>query len=203
MPDQHSFYKEHEDGMLVKAVIQGEIKAFEQLIHNYERLVNSIVYKMVGQTEDREDICQETFLRVYKNLGSFKFQSKLSTWIGNIAFNLSVNYLKKKKNFLIDDYSPQSINNEETENYGFGLEIIDTHPLPDESLLTKEKIDLLSKALEELNPIEKTVLQLFHYEDLSLGEISIITNLPVNTIKSHLFRARKNMKNHMFKLSNS
>jgi RNA polymerase sigma factor (sigma-70 family) len=203
MADQHLLYAEHKDGMLVNAVIRGETGAFKELIHNYEKLVNSIVYKMVGQTQDREDICQETFLKVYKNLASFKFQSRLSTWIGNIAFNLCVNYLKKKKTLLLEDFTQQGINKEETETYDISMEVKDHELLPDETLLDKERLHLLFKAVEGLNPIERTLLQLFHQEGLSIEEMFSITSIPVNTIKSHLFRARKNLKNQMIKLLNS
>ncbi len=65
MPYQYSLHPHHEDALLLKAVIQGETRVFDELIHKFEKLVNSIVYKMVGQVEDREDLCQETFLRVY------------------------------------------------------------------------------------------------------------------------------------------
>lgn len=203
MADQHLLHAEHEDAMLVKAVIQGETSAFKQLITKYERLVNSIVYKMVGQVHDREDLCQEIFLRVYKYLPSFKFQSKLSTWIGNIAFNICVNFLKKKKLVFIEEFQHQAISSEEPETADFDVQIMDRSPLPDEMLVNKENIHLLLEAVADLNPIEKTILHLFHQEGQSLEEIGAITAIPVNTVKSHLFRARKNLKNKMIKLINA
>ena len=86
-----------DDARLVKAVIRGDTTAFKHLVNRYEKLVCSIVFKMVEGTEDREDICQEVFLKVYDKLPSFRFEAKLSTWIGNIAFNASINHLRKKK----------------------------------------------------------------------------------------------------------
>jgi len=193
---------EHDDAVLVKAVIQGEMMAFKKLINKYEKLVNSIVYKMVGQIQDREDISQETFLRVYKYLPSFKFKSRLSTWIGNIAFNLCINFLKKKKPHLLDDMYKPGVDSQE-ETYNIHVEIKDQSPLPDESLFEKEKQQFLFKAIEDLNPVERTLLQLFHHEELSIEEISIITTIPVNTVKSHLFRTRIKLKDQLTKILNS
>jgi RNA polymerase sigma factor (sigma-70 family) len=200
MPEQYLSSPPHPDSPLVKAVIGGETGAFEQLIHAHEKLVNSIVYKMVGQVQDREDICQEAFLRVYKNLGAFRFQSKLSTWIANIAFNLCVNHLKKKKNLFLDDFARGD------ENSGAFDQLPamnDRQPLPDQTLLNKERVQLLVKVVATLNPVERTLLQLFHQDDFSLEEISSITSIPVNTVKSHLFRARKNLKDQMTKHLNA
>jgi RNA polymerase sigma-70 factor (ECF subfamily) len=192
----------HEDAALVKAVTRGNANAFKILVHKYEKLVCSIVFKMIEQKEDREDICQDVFLKVYDKLSTFRFQSKLSTWIGNIAFNTSVNFLKKKKAILWDDiYRADESDNENVlpENTH---EVIDMSILPDEVLLNKEKMQLLNQNILGLPVLQQTILQLFHNEDLSLDEIATIATLPVNTVKSHLFRARNNLKNKLLKQLN-
>jgi RNA polymerase sigma factor (sigma-70 family) len=86
-----------EEKEVVSRIIAGDLKAFKSLVGQYEALVFHVVYRLIENTEDAEDVCQETFLRVYKGIHQFAFQSKLSTWIASIAYNTTVNYLKKKE----------------------------------------------------------------------------------------------------------
>ena len=79
---------------LVRSVLLKERAAFESLIRQYEGLVIHIVASLIRNENDREDICQDVFLKVYEKLWTFQFRSKLSTWIGNIAYNTSINFLK-------------------------------------------------------------------------------------------------------------
>ena len=202
MPDFYQSDASHDDALLVRAVTGGNSEAFKKLVHKYERLVCSIVFKMIDQKEDREDICQEVFIKVYDKLRHFRFQSRLSTWIGNIAFNHTVNFLKKKKLVLLEDLYGSKADSEEENFTEISFEARDADMMPDELLLNKEKKELLGQRIESLPLIQKTILQLFHWEEMSLEEISTITALPVNTVKSHLFRARKTLKNEMVKQLN-
>ena len=85
---------------LVEKVIKGDQEAVKQLIEDYQRLVASIVWKMINNEFDREDLCQEIMIKVYKNISKFRFQSKLSTWIGRISYNHCYNFIKKKKKMI-------------------------------------------------------------------------------------------------------
>jgi RNA polymerase sigma-70 factor (ECF subfamily) len=202
MPDAPLFTAASDDALLVKRVTRGEMNAFKQLITQYEKLVCSIVFKMIDQKEDREDLCQEVFLKVYDRLSSFRFGSKLSTWIGAIAFNQCVNFLQKRKTVLLDDLYYTNEEDEDGVANERTIDIVDNSKPADELLLNKEKESLLIKSIEKLSPIHRLVLQLFHQHELSLEEIATITAMPVNTVKSHLFRARKIVKNEMTKLLN-
>ncbi len=202
MPEPYQPDASHDDALLVRAVASGNTEAFKKLVHQYERLVCSIVFKMIGQKEDREDICQEVFIKVYDKLPHFRFQSKLSTWIGNIAFNHTVNFLKKKKLVLLEDLNGSKTDSDEEYFTEIPFEAKDADMMPDELLFNKEKKELLGQRIESLPVIQKTILQLFHWEEMSLEEIAITTALPVNTVKSHLFRARKTLKNEMVKQLN-
>ena len=202
MPESYQSDANHDDAQLVKAVIGGNTEAFKKLVHQYEKLVCSIVFKMIGQKEDREDICQEVFIKVYDKLPHFRFQSRLSTWIGNIAFNHTVNFLKKKKLVLLEDLNGSKTDSDEENFTEISFEAKDANMLPDEVLLNKEQKELLGQRIERLPLIQKTILQLFHREEMSLEEISTITALAVNTVKSHLFRARKTLKIEMVKQLN-
>lgn len=192
MPDTPAFGHENDDALLVAAVIRGDREAFRSLIHHYERLVVSIVFKMVVGREDCEDICQDIFLKVYEKLPTFRFESKLSTWIGTIAYNSCINFLRKKKQFTID-----VMTNDDDGLMSTGVRhstLTDDVNTPIEVLLSKERESVMIRSMARLPVIQKTILLLFHHENLSLQEIAVITSLPLNTVKSHLFRARKQLK---------
>jgi len=90
---------------LVEQILAGDKNAFRLLIDRYRRLVSHVVFRMIPPGPDREDMCQEVFVKVYQNLNRFRFDAKLSTWIARIAYNNCLNFLEKKKLPLYDDLS--------------------------------------------------------------------------------------------------
>ena len=186
---------QYEEKTLVQEVLSGNEKAFIKLIQQYESLVLHIVTPLIGSNADREDICQDIFIKVYENLGGFQHKSRLSTWIGNIAYNISINFLRKKKNILWSEFLADRDRKEETENEEFPASIsVNSDPNPEEILIDRQELSRLQKAVERLPPLQKTILVLFHQDEQSLDEISGMLELPVNTVKSHLFRTRKLLK---------
>src|SRR5690349_14902960 len=115
---------------LVQAVLRNDRDAFRELVRRYERLVKQIVCRMVKRVPDQEDLCQEVFLKVYDKLQYYRFESKLSTWIGRIAFNTSVNFLQRKQVVWLDPVEQE----EEEEKPVF----VDQVKQPDQLLLQKE-----------------------------------------------------------------
>ena len=171
-----------QDRILIEKVLAGDADAFGIIIKNTEGLVAQIVYKMINNREDRKDLAQDVYLKAYKNLSSFRSDAKLSTWIARISYNTCLNHLEKKKFLLMDDV-------EFTENL-----VSNTTAFV---LDQKESSVIVSAAIEKLAPILKTLITLYHTEDLSYTEIKQITNLPEGTIKSYLFRARKALKENL------
>lgn len=194
-------FDNNEDALLIRKALHGDMEAFKKIIDQNQKLVISMVFKMIQQGEDREDICQEIFIKVYEKLHTFQLRSKLSTWIANITFNHCTNFLKKKKTLLIDDIYKTQGGEEHSEDYF--IELPGSEKYPDELIMNKELSMQLQKAMEQLSVIQKTIIQLFHQNDLSLDEIAVVTALPVNTVKSHLFRARSILKVEMLKHLNS
>jgi RNA polymerase sigma factor (sigma-70 family) len=180
-----------EDKYLVNAVLAGNKEVFIKLIRQYQGLVLHIVTPLIGVNEDREDICQDVFLKVYEKLDTFEFRSKLGTWIGNIAYNTSINFLKKKRNVLLSDILGTGSDELFLEN------IEDEHNDPEKLIVEKEQISQLKNLINMLPEIQKSVLLLFYHDEQGLDEISSILEMPVNTIKSHLFRARNTLKQIM------
>jgi len=184
------------DQQLVEKVLSGDTQAFSTVIKNTERLVAQIVFKMISNAEERKDIAQDIYLKAYSKLPGFKFQSKLSTWIAQISYNTCLDLLRKKKLVL-----PGSINDENE----YPSETLDTlnksRDISGGEITTlirqKELSAILKTEIEKLSPVYKTLITLYHNEELSYEEIEQITSLPAGTIKSYLFRARKALKDNL------
>ena len=187
------------DEVLVRAVLAGEADAFKTLIRQYERLVLLIVFRMVKREVDREDLCQDVFLKVYDKLQGFRFGSKLSTWIGTIAYNTCVNYLRKNRISLLGEYE-----HEEEEGGYSSMKILEKTELreqPDELFISKESKLSLWKLIEELTPMQQTVIGLFHQQEMKMEEIADIMNMPMGSVKSHLHRGRQALKTKLLELN--
>ncbi len=160
---------------------------------NTEGLVGQIVYKMIRNPSDRKDIAQDIYLKAFHKLGSFQFQAKLSTWIGQIAYNTCLAYLEKKKLVLLENVVADE-ENEALENLQKPIDPFMSET--EKSLFRKELATILKIEIDKLSPIYKTLITLYHNEELSYAEITEITQLPEGTVKSYLSRARKLLKDN-------
>ncbi len=169
------------DEELIAQVKNGNAYAFRFLVSKHQNLVVHIAGRVIQRADDLEDVCQDVFLKVYQHIGRFKGDCKLSTWIATIAYNSSLNYLRKfRKNELktVDDLT--EIRNQPA------IEI-DSFEKADLQKFVRQQIDLL--------PLNfRTVLTLYHLEEFSYQEIEQITGMPEGTVKSYLFRARQLLK---------
>lgn len=185
------------DRDLVDRVLSGETNVFGLIIKNTENLVAKIIFDMIVNDGDRKDIAQDVYLKAYQKLPGFKFQSKLSTWIGQICYNTCIDHLRKRKLvfaenvFKADNDPPNDILDMMNNAQGNFDEPVDTFVIGKNiSAIVKEKI-------EKLPAIYKTLISLFHNEELSYDEIGTITGMPAGTVKSYLFRARRELKNEL------
>lgn len=175
---------------MVRAVLNGDRNAFGLVIKKTEGLVAQMTFKMISSPGDRKDIAQDIYLKAFKNLSGFKFQSKLSTWIGQIAYNTCLHYLEKRKLVLMD-------------NFGEDGELAKNHfnndfkNATEDLLFKKELAAMLQIEIEQLKPLYKTLISLYHQEELSYAEIAEITSLPEGTVKNYIFRARKTLKENL------
>ncbi len=172
-----------DDRALVARVVSGDKQAFRLLIKQHERLVAHMVSRLVDRNEDREELCQDVFLKVYDKIGEFNFQSKLSTWIATIAYRMGINHLRKKKIALSD------IPEEESFTSHF---VADSDP--QESMEENEIEAMTLKLIDQLPPHYKTILTLYHVDQMNYGEIGEVTGMPEGTVKNYLFRARNLLK---------
>lgn len=175
--------KEKSDEEIAREVQKGKIEAFGFLVDRYEEKINRYLQKFISQKEDREDLVQNIFLKVFENIQSFDSKRKFSTWIYAIAHNELVNFLKKKKKMPIyfielDTILPFSFNKKNV----------------DGEIDLKNKKEILDKALENLELKYKEPIFLFYFENLSYHDISEILKIPVSTVGVRIKRAREKIK---------
>lgn len=192
-----------EDKDLINRILQGETTLFATIVKRTEGLVSQIVFKLLKNPEDRRDLAQDIYLKVFKNLSNFQFQSKLSTWIGQIAYNTCLSYLEKKKFILPDTNDSANENEEGVLEFWANKNISLTDNEIEQHLFQTEISEQIQSTMETLSPIYRLLISLYHYEELSYEEMVAITGLPVGTVKNYLFRARKVLKDNLLKKYNN
>ncbi len=185
------------DQYWVGKVLGGDTNAFATIIKNTERLVTQIVFKMISRTEDRKDIAQDIYLKAFKSLPKFRYQSKLSTWIAQIAYNTCLTYLEKKKLVLLDNRNENAETDDDSLEFVGGKSVIGLFNQTENDIFQRELNEILKLEIELLSPLHKTLITLYHNEELSYEEIARITQLPEGTVKSYLFRARRSLKDNL------
>jgi len=177
--------KEMTDYDLIRACIEKDNNYFGELVERYKNLVYSIVLRMQNDREEANDLAQEVFLKVYKNLGKYYPEYKFSTWIMRITTNHVIDYNRAKKQALasLDEYS-------ET-----GHEISTKwEDSPDEQLVKKERSKQLADAVNKLPDMYKLPIVLYHQQGMSYHEISSAICEPLSKVKNRIFRGRKMLK---------
>ena len=165
--------------LVAQVVVLRNTRAFDQLVRKYQSPVRRFfLHQTCGDSELSDDLAQDTFLKAYTNLASFKNLSSFSTWLYRIAYNVFYDYIRSRK---------------ETDD-------LDT-PRVDAQCSTSQKdlgqqMDIYA-ALSRLKEIERTCITLFYLEDQSIEKIAGITGCPAGTVKSHLSRAKEKMATYL------
>lgn len=178
---------------LVEQVLDGDREAFLSFINRYERLVKHVVFRMIDDERDREELCQDVFMRAYRYLDGFRFDSKLSTWLARIARNTCLNHLEKKDMPLYADHAP-SADDESSDAQAALNRIEDADANVAETATTRERQDVVRQGIQTLAEHYRTALTLYHLEGMSVTQISEVMDNPEGTVKSHLYRGRKKLK---------
>jgi RNA polymerase sigma-70 factor (ECF subfamily) len=166
----------------IERVRNGEISAFAHLIDKYSRQVHALIFKLIRNREDAEELAQDVFIKAFRALHTFKGQSTFSTWIYRIAYNTAISETRKRKieYLAIDDAQIENVSEEK---------IDELMGRCDES----EQIKKLEIALAQLPPDENALIHLFYMEDKSIEEIVQITALTASNAKTRLHRIRKKL----------
>jgi len=176
-----------DDRLLVSEVLARGPGAFERLVTRFQGLCWHIIGRMVRDREDARDLCQETFLRVHRHLHQYRSESALSSWIGQIAYTTALRYLERKRIPLVAPAGPDDDLTARIEEVGDDFDL-------EAASADAELLSALHAAIEELAPLQRTILTLYHLEELPIGEIAGITGIAEGTIKSHLFRSRAKLR---------
>ena len=177
-----------EDIALVHRAQKGDYRAFDLLILKYQARVITLANKFVNDKQIAEDIAQESFIKVYKSIGSFRGESAFFTWLYRVAVNTAKNYLsskKRKKEMLVSD-----ITDSDTTDPLSAL----TTESPEDILAANNLREIILKSFGDLPEEIRTALSLREFEGLSYQEIGKILDCPVGTVRSRIFRGREQIQ---------
>lgn len=181
-----------EDYELIDRAISGEQNAYDKLMKKYYNLVHNLIYRMIYNKEDVEDLAQEAFIKAFNSLDKFDRQFAFSTWLYKIASNNCIDYLRKKKLNTI------SIDKEiDSEDDDLRFEIPDVEFKPDRSIIEEERKALLEEAIASLPGKYRTVILMRHRDEKEYEEISKELKLPLGTVKAHIFRGRELLNKYL------
>ena len=171
-----------EDSYYITSILAGNISDFSILVDKYKDMVYTIAYRIIGNHEDAEELAQDVFVKAYNSLKDFKGKSKFSTWLYSITYNSSISKVRKKR------IESVSLNDHDNAHY----EIID-NVYEQFYNFDKVPVELLKQALDELNPVDKSILTLYYQDDKPVKEISNITGLTDSNVKVKLHRSRQKL----------
>lgn len=192
-------YAERSDQDLVLLCLRGDERAARELVERFQRPVFSLVYRMVRDRELAEDLSQEVFVRTFHNLERYDRSYRFSSWLFKIAYNLTVDHLRRKNLPTISMHgSPDAVTAERQE--ATSLTIASSEELPDDLLEAKELADHLEEAIDVLRPEYRTAILLRHVEGRAYEEIAEIMEIPLGTVKTYIFRARRELRDALLQL---
>ena len=170
---------------LIENVLDGDQKAFEELVMRYEDKVYSLCYRMCNDREEARDLAQEAFVKAWRGLAQYKADAAFSTWLYRLTSNVCIDYLRKKKKrtllFLCGE-------EEQTPD------IPDPAPTPEAHFLAKQKQEAVRQAMDQLEEEFRIVLTLRAMEEHNYDEIARILNIKVGTVKSRISRGREKLR---------
>lgn len=175
--------QDHSDQQLIANYLAGDEQSLELLIKRYLKPIYSFVSRYVGNGQEAEDITQEVFVRVWRNLKKFDQNKSFKTWIFSIAKNTAIDFFKKKKSIPFSEFENEKRENMITET------LADPSPLPQELLERADMAQMLNSAMEKLSPKYRMVLFLRYNDHFNFREIAESLGEPENTIRSRHRRA--------------
>jgi RNA polymerase sigma-70 factor (ECF subfamily) len=181
-----TFLSNYTDYELIQGVVAGNKDLFSELVTRYKNLVYSVILRMINDREEADDLAQEVFIKLYKNLDKYYPDFKFSTWTIRIATNHVIDYRRKKKQETVP-----------IEDVEFSLTSEDS---PESEYIKREQSNELKKIVSELPDMYKIPIVLYHEQGLSYQEISDIVNEPLSKVKNRIFRGRRMLKESLLSL---
>lgn len=179
----------NDDLAIIEEILNGNKNLFSVLQKKYSKLIKTLIRKMIKDEDDVEDLVQETFIKAYKSLDRFQSNYTFSSWIYKIASNSCIDFLRKKRLNIVSLDQPFTNKNDDDDNIHYEIE--DNSYQPDIEFINNERKNALIDSIENLPEKYKIIIKMRHEEELDYNEIAEKLNLPLGTVKVHLFRARK------------
>ena len=185
---------EAEDFRLVESLRKGHERAYEELISRFQQPVYVLAIRLLGDVSEASDVVQEVFLKVFRNIGSFRGQSSLKTWIYRITVNESHNarrwFFRHRRREVELDTNPQ-------ESRNWTESIPDQNLSPYEEAVNRQRHVMLEAALERISPIFREAVVLRDIADLSYEEIAEVLGVSLGTVKSRILRGREALRDEL------
>jgi RNA polymerase sigma factor (sigma-70 family) len=178
-----------DNSQLIQKALDGDQSAYEGLMKRYKHGIYVMIYQMIKNREETEDLVQETFMKAFKALRYYNDQFAFSTWLYKIAYNNCIDAIRKRKLKIMPLDRPIQHSDGETVQ-----DIRDDSTSPEKEYLYTEKRRYIQNAIDSLPEIYREVIRLRHQEERSYEEISDMLDLPIGTVKARIFRAREMLK---------
>ena len=182
-----------EDLVLVQRSKKGDTSAYDELVRRYQERVYATVYHMTANHEDANDLAQETFIKGYQALNSFKGDSSFYTWVYRIAVNKTINFLKQRKNKVHISLNDLDFNAENDPD----LVALISEKTPRRDISLSELQEKLNAAMLKLSEVHRLVVTLHDVQGLSHDEIGKIMDCNIGTVRSRLFYARQQLQAYL------
>lgn len=180
-----------QDDHWVVLAVKGNEKAYSELTQKYQKPLYFHVRKMIRNPDFAEDLVQDIFLKAFKSLKNYKNDYAFSTWLYRIATNHTIDYLRKKK---LETFS---IHADDTDDTHATIQLADEDSFTDEPMIKRERKNKVHEAIDQLPEKYKEVILKRHIEEKSYQEISEEMDIPLGTVKAHIFRARELLYKYM------
>lgn len=185
-PRENASESSREDDVLVKRAVGGNERAYRELVEKYERALYFHILKMIKDKEQVEDLVQETFVKAFDNLNTYSTDYAFSTWLYRIATNHTIDYLRKKKLQTLSIDEPV-----QTRDGELKMQLPDESASTDRSIIRQQRQKIVREAIKDLPKKYRKVIEMRHMEEKSYQEIADVLDLPLGTVKAHIFRARE------------
>lgn len=182
-----------DDEVLVQRAVDGDEAAYAILVRRYRNRIFNFTYRYTGNAAEAEDVTQDVFIKAYRNLHRFRGDSKFSTWLYQIAKNMSINRLRSLKRAIVGLVNPV-IDADGEESMDPIAQMPSGDRSPEERMLGVEADKAVQRAIQKLTPVYRAALILRDIEDLPYEEIAVILGLAEGTVKSRIHRARAELK---------
>lgn len=181
--------KDDIEDIIIGKIKDGDLSACRYIVDKYKSFVFNVALRILKNREDAEEVAQDSFIKAFKAIDTFRYQSKFSTWLYRITFNNAISRTRQKK-FFQEEINEETTESKYMEVCADGLE----------NLNRLDRRKMLKIAMDKLSGEESLLISLYYYEENSMAEVAEITGMDENLIKVKVHRARKKLHNILFEL---